>query len=391
MFVLEELVGNAEVFPVLAKRDYFNHAGVAPMPRPVADAIRGFVNHFEHDAFCGFDFAAPMQIVRHTAAAMLNARDDEIAVVQNTSEAVAHVALGLDLSPGDHIVSAEVEYPANIYPWMEACRRSGAHLVRVAETVGVNGQVRVTEDALLDACDNPRTRVLAISHVQWGSGQRMDLSRLGKFCNQRGILFSVDAIQSMGVVPIDVKRDHIDFLQAGGHKWMLGTMGAGVMYIRRDKLDRLRPNVVGWGSVVDPLNWEDVKYTLQPDAKRYEYGSPSMASVVGLGTGMQMLAAIGIARVHARVKRLGDRFAAGVAELGYHVVTPRAPANPDTCSGAVCFVPNNSDAKSIYHALSKDHATELAFRCGRVRFSPHFYNTDEQVDRLLEKLAGLKA
>ena len=386
MSKIDDLIGNADVFPVLAKRDYFNHAGASPMPRPVGDAVRAFLTQFEHDGFVGFDFFKPIATLKQTAASMINAGEDEVAIVTNTGEAISMVALGLNLKPGDRVVINEAEYPANVYPWQEACARVGAELVTVPETVTDDGGSIVREDDLIAACEDPNTKVLAVSHVQWGSGQRMDLEKLGSACRERGILFSVDVIQSMGVMPIDVEAAKIDFLQAGGHKWMLGTMGAGVFYVRRGVLETLRPAIVGAMSVVDPLKWERIDYTLQPDARRFEFGTPAMASIIAVGTGLSLLAECGIDAVADRVLDLGDRFAAGVTGMGCTLAVSRE--DRAACGGAVCFAPAAGEeaSKALYEALSKEDGIELASRCGRVRFAPHFYNTEAQVDRLLERI-----
>ena len=388
---LGDLVGNADVFPVLSHRDYFNHAGVSPMPRPVADAVRRFLAHFQDHAFIGYDIPAPGDKLRRLAATLIRSDPDEIGIVTNTSEAISHIALGIPLEAGDRVVISDAEYPANVYPWQEACRRSGAELVTVPETTRDDGVAVVEEAALLEACSHPKTKVLAVSHVQWGSGQRMDLNRLGTFCRDNDILFSVDAIQSLGVVPIDVRRDHIDFLQAGGHKWMLGTMGAAPLFVRKERLEMLRPVTVGWGSVVEPLKWEEIDYTLQDTPRRFEVGSPGLAAIEAVSAGLELLENAGISEVHARVKSLGDRFVDGVTGAGYRVVTRRDRSDAETCGGAICFLPPGGEdqTKHVYHAMAKDHDTELASRCGRLRFSPHFYNTEEQVDRCVERLGSV--
>ena len=385
MAKIDPLVGNADAFPVLARRDYFNHAGVSPMARVVADAVRSFVDHFERDSMVGYDFAGPRESLRNTAAAVIGADPDEIALSHNTGEGISHVALGLDFSPGDRIVLGESEYPANQYPWMEAARRTGAEVIKVPEVVE-DGRATLREQDLLDAASHPRSRVLAVSHVQWGTGQRMDLTTLGDFCRKNGVFFSVDAIQSLGVVPIDVRRDKIDSLQAGGHKWAMGTMGGGVFFVRRELIHRVRPAVWGSQNVVDPLRWEEIDFTPNDGALRYEYGAPAMAPTHATAAGLSMLHDVGIDAIFERVLALGDRFISGLNDLKLPVVTPT------TRGGAVCFTARDGAAESsaeIYRRLSKEHQIELASRCGRVRFSPHFYNTLAQVDRLLERLAGV--
>ena len=383
---IDDLIGDADAFPVLRRRDYFNHAGAAPMARVVADAVRRFVEHFEHNGVVDADFAGPCKTLRETAAALLNCDANEVALAHNTGEGISHVALGLDLREGDRIVLGESEYPSNQYPWMEAARRTGARVVKVPETVDDDGRAVLREADLLDAAAHPRTRVLAVSHVQWGSGQRMDLTTLGDFCRENGVFFSVDAIQSLGVVPIDVRRDKIDSLQAGGHKWAMGTMGSGVFFVRREMVERVRPAVWGSQSVIEPLKWESIDFTPNDGALRYEYGAPAMASINATAAGLAMLHGVGIDAIFRRVTALGDRFIAGLNDLGLPVVTP---ANR---GGAVCFTAKNGPgdaSRRIYETLAKEHDTELAYRCGRVRFSPHFYNTDAQVDRLLERLADV--
>ena len=385
MASMKELIGNADAFPVLAERDYFNHAGCCPLPAVARDAICRLAGHFARRSFLDMDLGAPAESMRSTGAALLNADPDEVALLQNTSECISQVAGGLEWRAGDRIVFAESEYPSNQYPWMEVARRFGAELVRVPEQIDDEGRAWVDPDALLVACDHPRTKLLALSHVQWGTGQCFDLEPIGRFCRERGILFSVDAIQTLGVVPIDVKRCHVDFLHAGSHKWMLGPMGAAIFFIRRELVERVRPITLGWLNFRDPMKWEQIDFTLREGAVRYEYGTPALPSIAGTAASLAMLHDVGIENVQRRVRDLGNRFSQAVSGLGYRVVSPRHLG----CGGAVCFVPRDGEARPVFEAMSRQHETELAFRCGRVRFSPHFYNTEQQVDRVLERLASL--
>ena len=387
MSTLGDLIGNDTVFPVLAERDYFNHAGISPAPRPTADAIRGYADHFQRHSGVGYDFAGTVEGFRSIAAHVIGADADEVAITHHTSEGVSQVALGLAWEPGDRVVTTGAEYPANLYPWMSVAARFGVELVVVPEETDDRGVVRVRHEAILEACDHPRTKLLAVSHVQWGSGQRMDAARLGAFCRERGILFSLDAIQSMGVAEVDVRAMHVDFLQAGAHKWMLGALGAGILFVRRELQDRLTPASVGWHNFVNPMQWEDIDFTLQNTARRFEPGSPPLVSCAATRAGLEMLDGAGMAGVAARVATLCDRFADALPGAGYRVVTPRG--GDDLTAGAVCFVPTDGDPKAVFETLSRGHRTELASRCGRVRFSPHFYNTEEQVDRLVERLRTL--
>ena len=390
MSEIGDLIGNERAFPVLANRDYFNHAGMSPPPRAVADVIRGWADQFSANAYLGYDFVAGVEGLRNVAARVIGADPAEVALTHNTSEGVSQVALGLTWEKGDRVVTTAAEYPANLYPWMAVAERFGVELVVVPEETDDRGVARVRHEAILAACDHPRTRLLAVSHVQWGSGQRMDVERLGAFCRGRGVLFSVDVIQSMGVVPVDVRGMHADFAQAGAHKWMLGILGAGVLYVRREVMDRLTPTTVGWHNVVEPMKWEEVDFTLAGDAKRFEAGSPPLVSCEATARGLTMLEEVGVAAVFERVSALCDRLADALPSIGYRVVTPYGDSESDDLrGGAVCFVPVDGDPKRVFETLSKEHATELASRCGRIRFSPHFYNTEPQVDRLIERLRAL--
>lgn len=378
---LAELVGDADAFPVLRRWDYFNHAGIAPLPRAVADAVRRYADVMADDAVLGDANLFPHALgANKLLADLIGADAAEVAVVKNTGEAVSTVAFGLDFSPGDVVVTADVEYPANLYPWMELERRQGIRLVRVPERDAGDGRRAVSEDEVIAAAADPRCRLVTLSHVQWASGQRMDVAKIGRFCRERGVLFHVDAIQSLGVTPVDVAAMSIDFLSSGGHKWLLGGPGAGVLYVRRALQDRTRPLSVGWASVVNPMDWGAIDYTLQDTARRYECGTPNVVGHLALRAAVELLTSAGIDGVAAHVRSLGDRLIAGATAKGYRLVTP------DERAGSVCFTTGDRRPPDVAEALRTGHRTEVAAREGRLRVSPHFYNTHEQIDRLIGHL-----
>jgi selenocysteine lyase/cysteine desulfurase len=195
-------------------------------------------------------FYKRIEELRRAAAGMIGAEKEEVAFIKNTSEGIATVAGGIEWRAGDRVVTTGVEYPSNMYPWMDLARRVGIELVTVAETANEDGSRAVALEALLKAAEHPKTRMVTLSHVEYASGQRHDLGAIGRFCRERGILFCVDAIQSMGVLPVDVKGMGIDYLAADGHKWLLGPEGAGVFYCRKELLERTRPLSIGWLNVV---------------------------------------------------------------------------------------------------------------------------------------------
>jgi len=380
---IQSYVGNQEAFPVLKNWDFFNHAGVAPLPRAVTDALRKFADEAERGAYLETTWYKDIEKLRIASAAMLNAHRDEIAFIKNTSEGISIVANGIDWQPGDQIVTTAVEYPANIYPWMELERSRGCKLVMVAETSDAEGRRSVPLDAILARAAEPATRMVTLSHVEFASGQRHDIKTIGRFCREHGKLFCVDAIQTLGVLPMDVKEMCIDYLSADGHKWLLGPEGAGIFYIRRELIEKTRPPLIGWMNVVDALNYGTYNYTLRPDAGRYECGSYNVPGLLGLKAAVEMLTVLGAQAILARMKALTDRLIDGLSAKGYQIISPR---EDDAWSGIVSFASTKHDHSLIVSTLRKEHRIEIVLREGRLRASPHFYNTEEQIDRLIAAL-----
>ena len=381
---IDYFIGNADEFPVLRHWDFFNHAAVCPLPRAAADALRRFAMQAETIAYIDTGWYRDIGALRQSAAAMINATRDEIAFVKNTSEGLAIVANGVAWNTGDRIVTTAVEYPANVYPWMELARSRGVELVMVPEETGEDGSRQVPLDRILQAADHPRTRMVTLSHVEYASGQRHDLAAVGTFCRENRVLFCVDAIQSLGVLPVDVKAMQVDYLSADGHKWLLGPEGAGIFYCRKELLESTRPASVGWMNVVDAQNYGDYNYTLRPDAGRYECGSYNVPGLLALKASVDLLSGVEVGRVARRVKALTDRLVDGIRARGYSVVSPR---DHDQWSAIVSFTARDpSQHQQIWQTLRTAHKIELAVREGRLRASPHFYNTEDQIDRLVDRL-----
>ncbi len=375
-------VGNAEQFPILRNWHFFNHAGVCPLPRAAAEAMRKYAAEAENSAYLLGGWYKEIEKLRVSAAELINASQDEIAFVKNTSEGISIVANGLDWQWGDRIVTSAVEYPANIYPWMEVARNRGVKLIMIPEETGVDGHRRVSLERILEAAGDQRTRLVALSHVEYASGQRHNLARIGAFCKENRKMFAVDAIQSLGALPVDVKAMHIDFLSADGHKWLLGPEGAGIFYCRRELIERTRPLMVGWMNVINAQDYGNYDYTLRPDAGRFECGSHNVAGLLALKASVEMLKSLGIDHIANRLKALTDRLIAGLELRGFSVVSPRGLG---VWSGIVSFTSAHHKHDEIFRALRKEKI-EIALREGRLRVSPHFYNTDQQIDRLLELL-----
>lgn len=370
-------------FPILREMVFLNHAGVAPISGPAADALREYARQAESIAYVDAGWYKRAIDVKRAAARLVHAESHlEIAFIPNTSSGLSLVANGLDFAPGDNVVITNVEYPANRYPW-ENLRRLDVELIEVKQRT--DGRVHVG-----DVCDaiTDRTRVVSISHVQYASGHRINLRPISDMVHQVGGYLCVDAIQSLGVLPVDVREMGIDFLSADGHKWLLGPEGAGVFYCREELCPLVRPSVVGWMNMVDAENYGDYRFEFQPDARRFEPGSWNVPGIHGLGASIDLLTEVGINNVWRRVDALTTRFCEGAAGKGYDVFSPRE--KPDERSGIVIFsapqrVGGRDSHRKIVHDLEKQKII-IALREGRLRVSPHFYNTMEQMDRVIEAL-----
>jgi len=382
MAAISEFFGNVQAFPVLKGWSFFNHAGVAPLPHAAAVAMQDYTLQAESAAYLGAGWYQDIEKLRQESAALINCHRDEIAFVKNTSEGISIVANGIDWQWGDRIVTTNVEYPANVYPWMEVSRSRGVKLVMVEEQPGPEETRQVPVEKILAAAAEPRTRLVTLSHVEFASGQRHDLARIGQFCSERKILFCVDAIQSLGVIPVNVADMYIDFLSADGHKWLLGPEGAGIFYCRRALIERTRPLMIGWLNVIDSQNFGHYDYTLRPDASRFECGSHNVPGLMALRASLQMLQSIGIGEISARIKSLTDILITGLKGKGYRIISPRLG---EQWSGIVSFASPMLNHEKIFQYL-RSQRIEIAQRVGRLRCSPHFYNTEAQIQRLLDAL-----
>jgi selenocysteine lyase/cysteine desulfurase len=365
-------------FPVTRDLVYLNHAGVAPVSTRVEEAMRRYLDLATSRG--AFDYArtydAEIERVRGRAAKLLGARREEIAFVKNTTEGLGIVAAGLDWQAGDQVVTCDLEYPSNVYPWW-SLRGRGVETVMLRTRDG-----RLSLEALDEALANPRARLLALSSVEFGNGARNDLEAVGRLCSERGVLFCVDAIQSLGCLPLDAPGCGIDFLAADGHKWLCSVEGCGIFYCSRRLLDRVTPRVVGWRSVTDNHDFDRYHMDLQPNAGRFEEGTPNTPGIFALGAAIDLLLELGVEAVGQRVLDLTDRLVAGLGAAGAEVLSPRGPGE---ASGIVSFR-SPDEAPERTAARLRSRGIHVVVRRGGVRASPHFYNDESEIDRLVESL-----
>lgn len=363
-------------FPVAGRFLYLNHAGVSPIPASSAAAgVRILHQSRDEGAFRPRKWADMADETRDRFARLIGASSEEVALIKNTSEGISFVAAGFPWKEGDNLVTANVEFPANVYPWM----RLEARNIEVRMVQAREGRVR--KDDVIAACDG-RTRLIALSSVEFSNGYRNDLPGIGEFCQKRGIFFFVDAIQSLGVIPMDVRAYGIDALAADGHKWMLSPEGIGGFFISRDVMEMVEPVVLGWHSVRNRFDFEQYDFRLSPDARRFEPGSFNTVGLAAFGASLDLILSTGVERIWERVRNLTEEAVEASIREAFDVISSLLP---EERSGIVTFRVPGVDPQALWKALLSRHAV-CSPRSGGIRVSPHFYNTSEEIARFFEIL-----
>lgn len=364
-------------FPVTQKYVYMNHAGVAPLSKRVQKAMVDFVEDATVNGAVNVDeWVDTIEECRDSAAELLNANSTEIAFMKNTTQGILIAANGIDWNEGDNVVTTSVEFPANVYPWWSLNERYGVETRMVPEKDGI-----IHLQDLIDNIDD-RTRVLTISHVEFASGFRNDITAIGEICCERDIWFVVDAIQSLGAIEVDVKKNKIDILAADGHKWMLAPEGAAVFYCSDSKRERLINTNLGWAGVINPRDFLDYDITQKPDATRFEEGSYNTTGIYGLNAALKLLKTVNIQYIEDRVLTLTDLLITGLDKKGYIVNTPKIKSDR---AGIVIFESNIYTPTQLFNLL-QDNNIITAERGSGIRISPHFYNTESEIEQLLNIL-----
>lgn len=364
-------------YPVLDRCTYLNHSSVGPLSKRSQQAVASAVAAQMSGSDGVGELKARIASLKGKLARLIGADDAEIALVRNTVEGLATVASGILWREGDNVVTCDIEFPANVYPWLNLESRYGVRTTLVPARDG-----RVLADDLIAACDE-RTRLLTISFVQFSNGYRADLERLGAFCQERGIRFCVDAIQGLGPLQLDVRRCRIDFLAAGGQKWLLGPIGIGFLYVRREAQAELWPAEIGHNSVFQNTErYTEYNLTYRPTAEKFEGGVPNYLGVYGLDAALDPFFAFGPDQVEARVLALTDHLCDGLREARCRLLSHRGPGE---ASGTVAFVSEVEASPALFARLT-EAGIVVSLREGAIRVAPHFYNTHEEIDRLLAAL-----
>lgn len=366
------------LFPITARAVYLNHAAVSPLPTPAVDAIQSQLKDVAENGSVNFrSWIATKESARRLAAGMIGARPEQLAFMRNTSDGLSTIANGLSWRAGDNLVTFRREFPSNVYPWLRLREACGVE-VRLCEER--NGRIELDEMiALID----DRTRLVAVSQVQFASGFRADLRRLGLAARARDALLVVDVIQAMGVIPTNVADDLIDVAAGAGHKWLLGPEGVGLLYLSDRARERIQPTLVGWISVPNPDDHGNFDQPWNRGALAWETGTGPSALIYGLEASLRLLSETGVERIAAYLEELTDYLCDRLDTGRYQIVSSRLKS--EKSQTVSIRHKRGMDSLTLYSDLKKRNII-TAPRGGGLRISPHFYNTRADIDQLLNNL-----
>lgn len=366
------------LFPITERVVYLNHAAVSAPPTVVLEAIRAQMMDVAQNGSLNYrSWVAVKERARRTTAEMIGARPEQIAFMRNTSDGLSTIANGLRWRAGDNIVTFRGEFPSNIYPWLRLREAYGVEVRMCEERDG-----RVDLDELIGLID-AHTRIVAISHVQYASGFRADLERLGRAARRHDALLVVDMIQGMGALPIDVEAELIDAAAGACHKWLLTPEGLGLLYLSDRARERVEPTLVGWVSVPNPEDYSNFEQGWNRGALAWETGTGAMALLHGLDASLRLLTETGIERIAAHLEELTDYLCERLSQRDYEIVSSRRAGEK---SQIVCIRHKGERTPMALYAQLKRQNILAAPRGDRLRIAPHLYNTAQDIDALLAAL-----
>lgn len=363
-----------DLFGAARSCTYLNTAAIGPLPSQTVRAVASQLEDVAANGSGGLcDWFETRDRVRKLVASMLGVEADGIGFTRNTSDGLCAVAAGIDWDPGDNIVSFENEFPANYYPWKKLRDEEGVELRLCPERDG--GMDLGQLCGLIDE----RTRLVTLSAVQYSTGYRLDLDRIGRACRDAGALFAVDIIQAFGAVPLDLKACNVDIAAGGSYKWLCAPQGCGILYLGERARQAVQPTSYGWLGVNDPWNFEKREQPCRRDTAAWETGMGGFSLLYGLEQSLTLLRTIGIGKIASYLKELTDFLCEIIPADRYSIVSPRSPGER---SQIVCIEPNNGlDANTVADSLKRKNIIVSA-RGKRVRVAPHFFNNFADIERL---------
>ncbi|HEY0727549.1 MAG TPA: aminotransferase class V-fold PLP-dependent enzyme [Pyrinomonadaceae bacterium] len=366
------------LFPITQRAVYLNHAAVSPPPTPAIQAVEAQLRDVHENGSVNFlSWLDVKERARGLLAGLLGARPEQVAFVRNTSDALSTVANGFTWKPGDNIVTFRREFPSNIYPWLRIRDAFGVE-VRMCEER--EGKIDLQE---LEGLVDQKTRIIAISHVQFASGFRIDLERLGRIARQHDALLAVDVIQSVGVIPIDVGAELVDVAAGAGHKWLLSPEGVGYLYLSDRARERIEPTLVGWVSVPNPEDHSNFEQGWNKSTLAWETGTGPAALIHGFKASLDLLHEYGPARIAVYLEELTDHLCERLRTKPYQIVSSREAGEK---SQIVCIRHTGSISAMALYARLKQQNIITAPRGDRLRIAPHLYNTPGEIDQLVAAL-----
>ncbi|MES2570371.1 MAG: aminotransferase class V-fold PLP-dependent enzyme [Verrucomicrobiota bacterium] len=369
------------LFPICREKIFLAHAGVTALPKCVADAVCDYTQRASENPQEFGEVLHHVRQARKTCAAFIGAGADEIALLGPTSLGLSLFANGIAWQAGDEVLCYQGDYPANVYPWIELRRRGVTVRYLEPERPG-----EITPE-LVAAALSEKTRLVALASAHFFTGYRIDVDAIGRLLHERRILFSLDAIQTLGAFPLSV--EYVDFLSADAHKWMLGPLAIGIVYVKKRHFELLRPTLLGAWNVEAPnfIAQEEIEFV--PGAQRYEPGVLNVAGIYGMKAGIDLIMSHSIERVAERLMELKAHLVHAIEPLGFEVLGPRSGP---TASSTTTFRHFKASSTQLFSLLEKERviASLRHDREGRdyLRFSPHFYNTEAELDRVVHLLRG---
>lgn len=366
------------LFPITERLVYLNHAAVSPIPTSTIAATEAQLRDVCLNGSLNYrSWLSVKEQARQLLAKLLGARSEQVAFMRNTSDALSTVANGLKWKSGDNVVTFRHEFPSNIYPWLRLRDEYGVEVRMCEEREG-----RVDSDDLCNLIDD-RTRVVAISQVQYASGFRADLDRIAEVVRRNDALLVVDVIQGLGVIPTDVESERIDAAAGAGHKWLLTPEGVGYLYLSDRARERIQPTLVGWVSVQNPDDYDNFEQPWNRGTLAWETGTASSALIHGLKASLDLLTTIGTQNIWDYLEQLTDYLCERLPSNNYQILSSRERRQK---SQIVCIEHRHGlSPMEIYRRLAEKHVI-TAPRGNRLRIAPHFYNTTEDIDHLITAL-----
>lgn len=367
----------AREFPLDANISYLNHAAVSPWPLRTANAVKAFAEENIHLGASQYPIWEEKEIqLREKLRKLINAPSiDDIALVKNTSEGLSMIAYGINWQKGDEILISDEEFPSNRIAWQSLVNQG----VTVKE-IPLQGE---NIEASISAQFSEKTRMLAISSVQYASGLRLDLNKLGTSCRKAKVLFCVDAIQSLGAHPFNLEACHADFVVADGHKWLMAPEGLGLFYSRKSIRENMKVNEYGWHMVKDAGNYNTKDWEITPTARRFECGSPNMLGVHGMCASLSLIEDYGIEAIEHDLFRISNYLREQLKNIS--TCTIHEHPNPSYQSAIITFSIKGYENLELRNQLMAQGV--ICVNRGKgIRFSPHFYTSRESVQRAIEKI-----